>query len=74
MAEPGKSGGAVDRRESLWEEFIVCHAAGYPDPYKPTPNTLEEARRFAREHTTERFPSPVIRRRVVSDWETVADA
>lgn len=30
----------------LKEEFIVCGACGYPDPFSPTPNTLEGARRF----------------------------
>lgn len=59
----------------LREEFIVCRAAGYPDPYRPHPNTREEALRFANEHsvnasTGERV-EPIVRRRVVSDWQDV---
>lgn len=52
-------------------EFIVCNAAGYPDPHAPWPNTLETARGFVREHTTAEFPQPEIKRRVVSGWEEV---
>lgn len=59
------------------EEFIVCGAAGYPDPFRPHPNTLEEARRFARDHsvnaTGERL-RPVVRRRLVSEWAVISDA
>lgn len=60
----------------LREEFIVCHAAGYPDPFSPHPNTLENARRFADEHSGPR-PSgttyaPVIKRRLASPWREVA--
>jgi len=59
------------------EEFMVCGAAGYPDPFRPHPNTLAEARQFAAEHSvnavTGEAMHPVIRRRLVSDWVTVAD-
>lgn len=55
------------------EEFIVCGAAGYPDPHVPHPNSLVDAQRFAAEHAGPR-PSgktytPVIKRRLVSAWE-----
>lgn len=60
---------------ALREEFIVCYAPGYPDPFRPHPNTLEEARRFAAEHTfnhaTNTKAEPVIKTRLVSDWEIV---
>lgn len=49
------------------EEFIVCHARGYPDPYKPWPQTRERAEEFARERGGE------LKRRLVTDWRTVAD-
>lgn len=56
-------------------EYIVCHAAGYPGPYAPWPNTLEHAQRFADEHSmnmaTGKPVSPVIKKRMVSDWEVV---
>lgn len=63
--------------ESVREEFVVCHAAGYPDPYKPTPNTLEEARRFRDKHRWNHSigrpmdPQPVVKRRLISPWEDV---
>lgn len=46
-------------------EFIVCRALGYPDPFSPTPNTIEAASKFQRKHGGQ------IRRRVVSNWEDV---
>jgi hypothetical protein len=49
----------------LKDEFIVCHARGYPDPFRPVPNTLERAREFVSAHDGE------IKYRVVSEWETV---
>jgi hypothetical protein len=59
----------------LREEFIVCFAAGYPDPFSPTPNTLEEASRFAAEHSFDHVAGepvqPVIKRRLSSAWEAV---
>jgi len=62
-------------REGLTEQFIVCFAAGYPDPFSPHPNTYEEAVRFADEHTVKATTGervhPVVRRRVASSWEEV---
>ena len=61
----------------LREEFVVCHAAGYPDPHRPWPNTLEHAQQFADEHRLSGItgepvePAPTVKRRVVSDWEVV---
>jgi hypothetical protein len=64
--------------DTLREEFIVCYAPGYPDPYRPHPNTLEHAKQFAVEHqwnhVTNEPARPVIKRRLISDWEEVADA
>jgi hypothetical protein len=62
----------------LREEFIVCYAAGYPDPHRPLPNTLDKAMTFAREHRTNGVtgqpvdPAPLVKRRLVSDWEVVS--
>lgn len=54
--------------EELREEFVVCHAAGYPDPHRPHPNTREYAHRFAGEHRRlPEFPA-VVKRRLVSEW------
>ena len=73
--EAGQGKALAETIDGLREEFIVCGSAGYPDPYAPTPNTLQEAIRFASEHSynavTKEPVSPVIRRRVYSDWETV---
>lgn len=44
-------------------EFIVCHARGYPDPYRPWPNTLAEAERFVDEH------GGFVQHRLVTVWE-----
>lgn len=55
-------------------EYIVCGAAGYPDPHTPWPNTLERAREFAAEGAVGgdgRRYQPVIKRRHVTPWETV---
>lgn len=49
----------------LKEEFIVCGACGYPDPFSPTPNTLEGARRF------QATCGGVINRRLRSAWAYV---
>lgn len=55
----------------LWDEFIVIRGVGYPDPFRPHPNTLDNARRFAAEHRREpEFPARVMKRRV-SSWEAV---
>lgn len=52
----------------LIEEFIVIHAAGYPDPVRPHPNTRESAHRFASEgRRLPEFPATV-RCRMVSPW------
>lgn len=59
----------------LEQEFIVCGAAGYPDPFSPTPNTLENAIRFADKHSFNKVTGspirPIIKRRLVSDWRPV---
>lgn len=60
--------------ERLREEFIVCYAPGYPDPFTPWPNTLENAIRFRDDHQRGgdgRTYNPKIKRRLVSDWEWV---
>ena len=54
-------------RGELREEFVVCLAAGYPDPYGPTPNTYEKALEFQREHGGR------IKRRVSSQWKWVGE-
>lgn len=55
------------------EEIIVCYAAGYPDPVHC--DTLEQARDFARRHSfnhsTQKKVKPEVKRRLVSNWETV---
>ncbi len=57
--------------DQLREEFIVCFAAGYPDPYRPHPNTLANAERFRDEgRRLPEFPA-IVKRRVVSDWREV---
>jgi hypothetical protein len=57
----------------LREEFYVCGAAGYPDPFRC--DTFEDARRFALDHEfNHRLQSKVevtIRRRLVSENEVV---
>jgi hypothetical protein len=52
--------------------YVVIQAAGYPDPYRPWPNTLENAQRFAREHRRDGYPS-LVRTRLASQWETLDD-
>lgn len=56
----------------LREEFVVCGAAGYPDPHRPHPNTRTNAEQFAADHSFDRVArepvQPVIRWRIVSDW------
>lgn len=47
----------------LRTEFIVCYARGYPDPFKPIPNTLESACKFQEEC------GGVIKYRLVADWK-----
>lgn len=42
---------AADEKRGLKEAFIVCHDPCYPDPFSPTPNTLENAVRTAAEHS-----------------------
>lgn len=58
----------------LREEFIVCYAAGYPDPYRV--DTLAAARDFAGRHnfnhSLQQRVTPIIKRRWVSDYEEVA--
>lgn len=58
---------------TLREEFIVCYAAGYPDPMRF--DTLREAQAFAGRHTynhsTRKVVQPEIKRRMVTDYETV---
>jgi PHP family Zn ribbon phosphoesterase len=58
---------------TLREEFIVCGAAGYPDPFHC--DTLEYARDFARRHdfnhVTKTKVKVTVRRRLVSDYEVV---
>jgi hypothetical protein len=67
----------ADPKMPVREEFIVCHAAGYPDPHRPHPNTLGEALAFAAEHRISGVtgapvdPQPVVKRRLVSDWKDV---
>jgi hypothetical protein len=54
--------------EQLRREFIVCQAAGYPDPYSPWPNTRENSERFAAEHRrSPKYPATVMTR-LVSEW------
>jgi hypothetical protein len=59
--------------EVLREEFWVCGAAGYPDPFHC--DTLERARRFALDHefnhVQQRKVEVTILRRLVSDQEVV---
>lgn len=56
-------------------EYVVCRAAGYPDPFSPHPNTLEAAREFMREHAinglTKQPTGAFISGRLVSDWGTI---
>jgi hypothetical protein len=59
----------ADPKMPVREEFIVCHAAGYPDPHRPHPNTLGEALAFAAEHRIS--GATVVKRRLVSDWKDV---
>lgn len=54
--------------ERLYREYIVCQAAGYPDPHKPHPMTLENAQRFAAEHRKPPTFPAIIRTRLVSEW------
>lgn len=58
---------------TLREEYIVCYAAGYPDPFPCA--TLEEAKRFARRHSfnhsIKKRVHPLVKRRLVSDYEDV---
>lgn len=69
----------LDEHESLREEFIVCGAAGYPDPIRPWPQTRSYAFEFAREHTTPpgttspggEVYTPVVKRRLISEWEVI---
>lgn len=57
---------------TLWDEFLVTRAVGYPAPFRPHPNTIENARRFASEHRREpEYPATVMKRSV-SAWEEVA--
>lgn len=54
--------------DELRREYIVCRAAGYPDPHSPFPNTRENAERFARDHRRlPNFPA-IIKTRLVSEW------
>lgn len=68
---------ALEEGPQLREEYIVCYAAGYPDPHAPHPNTLEHARAFRDEHringVTKQLvdPAPFIKRRLTSGWEVV---
>lgn len=50
-------------------EYIVCYAAGYPDPVRPHPNTRENVERFALNHR--RLPDypAIIKTRLITDWE-----
>lgn len=61
--------------DELVEEFIVTGAAGYPDAFRPTPNTLEEARRFAADHDTNASTgekvAPAVYARSRSEWSLV---
>lgn len=63
----------MSTRQNLREEFIVCGAAGYPDPYRC--DTLAYARQFALEHSfnhvLKRKVEVTIRSRLVSDYEVV---
>jgi hypothetical protein len=60
---------------ALREEFIVCYAPGYPDPFRC--ETLTEAQSFAERHNFDHSLKlqvvPVIKRRWVSDWEDLND-
>ena len=63
-------------QKRLREEFVVCYAAGYPDPMRF--NNLEDARIFASKHRYNHSlrmavtpVTPVIKRRQVSEWEDV---
>lgn len=49
----------------LCEEFIICYARGYPDPFSPVPNTIESASKFQRKHGGQ------IKRRLRSEWQDV---
>lgn len=66
-----RNGGGMSEYGPLREEFIVCYAPGYPDPFRVHPPTLEKARKFAAEHTRPGWRLPEIKRRVVSEWEDV---
>lgn len=58
----------MSQDETLYREYIVCQAAGYPDPFSPWPMTLENAQRFAEEHRKlPTFPA-IIKTRLVSEW------
>lgn len=60
-------------KATLREEFIVCGAAGYPDPFHF--DTLTDARRFALEHEFNHVKrarvAVTIRRRQTTEWEVV---
>lgn len=51
--------------EGLHAEYIVCHARGYPDPFRPVPQTLEAALDFQRRQGGK------IKTRKVSEWREV---
>lgn len=60
-------------RASLHDEFIVCGAAGYPDPVRF--DTLDEAQSFALDHgfyhVTRTKAEVTIRHRLVSERQVV---
>lgn len=39
-----------DEPVTLVQRYIVCYAPGWPDPHAPTPNTLENALGFCKQH------------------------
>lgn len=52
------------------DEYMVCHAVGYPDPFLPWPNTRENAQRFAAEHKGART---VVKHRIATQWQELSD-
>ena len=55
------------RAVNLRWTYTIIHAPSHPGGYRPTPDTLEAARRFQKEYGGE------IRRQLKSAWENVED-
>ena len=58
--------GELVTKGAVQREYIVCHARGYPDPYRVWPPTQERAEEFQRGH------GGTIKTRLVTEWTAVA--